>query len=506
MSTVTPARRLGGARLAAMLGAPDTARPAYSWLAESIRQLIANGRVIHGTALPSERQLVDALGLSRTTVSRAYAELRDRGYASAHVGAGTIAQVPGGPVAGGGEPLPLGGFGPRGGTSGAYDDGGEPTAVDLTCAAPSAPLGLADVYQEALDELPAYINGMGYFPLGVPALREAVAADYTRRGVPTDPEQILVTSGALAGVAATARLLLKPGAVALAESPTYPNSVTSLRHHGVRVASVPIGSDGTDVDAVAGALRSSGARAMLCLPDFHNPVGTLAPDEVRERWAGELKRAGATGIVDETCARMWLDEEPDVLPMAAFSNDIVTIGSASKSHWGGLRLGWIRAPHALAGGLARMRMTLDLGAPVLDQLVLARLMERGSGLAPETRERLRATRDAVLERTAELLPGWTARRPGGGLSLWFELPRPVSTALAAAAERRGVLMAPGSAFAVEDHGLEHWMRVPFAQAGHELEWALPRIAQAWDDVVGGAPAGRPGSGRSGQRRSMSTTV
>ncbi|RZU63249.1 PLP-dependent aminotransferase family protein [Zhihengliuella halotolerans] len=499
MSTVTPARRLGGTRLAAMLGAPDSARPAYAWLAESIRQLIANGRVIHGTALPSERQLVDALGLSRTTVSRAYAELRDRGYASAHVGAGTIARVPGGPVAGGGEPLPLGGFGPRGGSSGEYDDGGEPTAVDLTCAAPSAPLGLADVYQEALDELPAYINGMGYFPLGVPALREAIAADYTRRGVPTDADQILVTSGALAGVAATARLLLKPGAVALAESPTYPNSVTSLRHHGVRVASVPIGADGTDVDAVAGGLRSSGARVMLCLPDFHNPVGTLASDEVRERWAGELRRAGATGIVDETCARLWLDEEPDVRPMAAFSNDVVTIGSASKSHWGGLRLGWIRAPHAMVGGLARMRMTLDLGAPVLDQLVLARLMERGSGLVPETRERLRSTRDAVLDQAARLLPDWRARRPAGGLSLWFELPRPASTALAAAAERRGVLLAPGSAFAVEDHGLEHWMRIPFAQTERELAWALPRIAEAWGEAAGREPGPR-------QRRAMSTTV
>ncbi|WP_309081717.1 PLP-dependent aminotransferase family protein [Zhihengliuella sp.] len=484
MATITPARRLGGGRLAAMLGEPDAARPAYAWLSDSIRQLIANGRIIHGTALPSERQLVSTLGLSRTTVSRAYAELRDRGYASAHVGAGTIARVPGGPVVGGAEPLPLGGFGPRGGASGAYDGVGEPTGVDLTCAAPSAPVGLAAVYQEALDELPAYISGMGYFPLGVPALREAIAADYTRRGVPTDAGQVLVTAGALAGVAAAARLLLKPGAVALAESPTYPNSVTSLRHHGVRVAPVPIGADGTDVDAVAGALRSSGARAMLCLPDFHNPVGTLASDEVRERWAGELRRAGATGIVDETCARLWLDDEPDVRPMAGFSNDVVTIGSASKSHWGGLRLGWIRAPHALVGGLARMRMTLDLGAPVLDQLVLARLLERGSDLLPETRARLGATRDLVLERAAELLPEWRARRPAGGLSLWFELPRPASTALAAAAGRRGVLLAPGSMFAVEDHGLEHWMRIPFAQAGHELEWALPRIAEAWEEVAG----------------------
>ncbi|MBG6084788.1 MocR-like transcription factor YczR [Zhihengliuella flava] len=487
MSTVTPSRRLGSHRLAAMLGSPDASRPAYAWLADSIRQLIANGRLLHGTALPSERQLVTALGLSRTTVSRAYAELRDRGYASAHVGAGTIAQVPGGPVAGGGEPLPLGGFGPHGGSRGGSDDEGTPTAVDLTCAAPSAPVGLAEVYQEALDELPAYIGGMGYFPLGVPALREAIAADYAARGVPTDPEQIVVTAGALAGVAAAARLLLRPGGVALAESPTYPNSVTSLRHHGVRVAAVPITAEGTDVEAVTGALRSSGARAMLCLPDFHNPVGTLASNETRERWVAALRAAGATGIVDETCAKLWLDEEPDVLPLAAFSRDVVTVGSASKSHWGGLRLGWIRAPHALIGALARVRMNLDLGAPVLDQLVLARLMQRSSSLAPHTRRQLRSTRDFVIEQAADLLADWRVRRPAGGLSLWFELPEPASTRLTAAAARRGVLLAPGSTFAVADHGLEHWMRIPFAQSQQELEWALPRLAEAWDEVRGRAP-------------------
>ena len=100
--------RVTATALAGMLGAIDASMPAYRWLYLALRALIANGRILHGTALPSERDAVAALGLSRTTVSRAYSELRDAGYASARRGSGTVAQLPGGPVSGGAEPLPLG--------------------------------------------------------------------------------------------------------------------------------------------------------------------------------------------------------------------------------------------------------------------------------------------------------------------------------------------------------------------------------------------------------------
>ncbi|MEE1621412.1 PLP-dependent aminotransferase family protein [Zafaria sp. Z1313] len=470
---MTPAtRRLPAARLSTMLGAPDEDRPAYAWLADGVRNLVANGRVLHGTALPSERDLVAAIGLSRTTVSRAYAELRDRGYASARVGSGTVVQVPGGPAAGGGEPLTLGGFGPVEGSD----------AVDLTCAAPSAPLGLAEAYEAALEQLPAYISGMGYYPLGLPVLREAIAEHYSARGLPTVPAQVVVTAGALAGIAAVARAVLGRGSTALAESPSYPNSVLSLRHHGVRVAPVPIGPDGTDLEAVEHGLRTVRPGAMLCLPDFHNPTGTLLDDAGRERWAGALRSAGTVGIIDETSAALWLDEEPDVLPMGAFAADAFTVGSCSKSHWGGLRLGWIRAPRSQAAGLARVRMSLDLGVPLLEQLVLARLLRTSPGLVPETRGRLRANRD-WLHAGLSAATGWAARVPAGGLGLWWNLPAPRSTALAAETARHGVLLAPGSTFAVEDHGLEHWIRVPYALPREELERAVPVIARAWDRVA-----------------------
>ena len=464
---MAPTRTLSASGLRRMLGSPRGDGPAYAWLASGIRNLVANGRVLHGTTLPSERELTAALGLSRTTVSRAYAELRDRGFAAARRGSGTVVQVPGGPAAGGSEPLPLGGFG--------LGDGS--TAVDLTCAAPAAPEGLADVFQAALDRLPAYIGGMGYFLLGLPGLREAIAERYTQRGAATSPDQIIVTSGALAGVAAIIRAALRPARGCSPKArPTrtrWSRCATTGRAWR-RCRSAPRGRTWTR----SPARWTPSARPPCCAC----PTSTTP----RERWwTTPAANAGHANSPSAGPSGSWTRPPRNcggTGPRNVADGGVLRHrgerGSASKSHWGGLRLGWIRAPHALVGGLARVRMTLDLGAPVLEQLVLEDLLRARPGLHPQARAAGRANRDWLHSTLTAALPGWRAEVPAGGLSLWWNLPAPRSTALAAAAARHGVLLAPGSAFAVEDHGLEHWIRTPFALPRTELERAVPGMVAA----------------------------
>src|SRR5699024_11128211 len=131
--------------------------------------------------------------------------------------------------------------------------------------------------------------------------------------------------------------------------------------------------------------------------------------------------------------------------------------------------------------LARARMSMDLGAPVLEQLVLASLLSSGQTLSEATRTALRDNRDWMIGELARILPDWKPNLPAGGLSLWCHLPQPRSTALAR--RLKAVLLAPGSTFAVEGHGLEHYLRLPFAQDRAQLEAALPAIAAAWAQVV-----------------------
>ena len=97
------------------------------------------------------------------------------------------------------------------------------------------------------------------------------------------------------------------------------------------------------------------------------------------------------------------------LPFAAHLPGAVTLGSASKTFWGGLRIGWVRAPHERVAELVHSRLTLDLGSPVVDQLALAHLMADHDAVLEVRREQLTASRAALVSGLAT-----NCRRGGSG--------------------------------------------------------------------------------------------
>lgn len=462
-------RSIGARRVATLVGDFDRS-PAYAGLADALVLLIGDGRLPAETRLPSERELTEALGVSRTTVTRAYATLRDGGYAEARQGAGTFTRVPGG-------------------TTRAHDRAllpraGDAEAIDLNCAAPLAPPAIAGAYADALTRLPAYLGGHGYFPAGVPELQAAIAASYDARGLPTDPEQVMVTPGALAAVSVVAAALFGRGGGerVLVETPGYPNATERFRLAGARVAASVVDPDGWDLEATAATVRQVAPRAAYLIPDFHNPTGLLMDDDQRERLAADLHRHRVTAVVDESHAMLALEGQPMPRPMAAHAPGAITVGSLSKGFWGGLRVGWVRAPHDLLERLVEARVTLDLGVPVVEQLAAASLLADADAVLRSHREQLRAQRDALAAGLARALPSWRFRLPAGGLALWCELPhRGAGVAVAAEAERHGLIVAPGPVFAAEG-GLDRFVRVPYTRRVEELEVAVDRLAAAWTAV------------------------
>lgn len=465
-------------RLARLLGARDAGVPAYRWLADGLRLLVADGRVPSGHTLPSERRLTEALGVSRTTVTRAYALLREDGFLLAHRGSGHVATLPLGRhrLGVGGALLP--------GTGDGED------MLDLTCAACRAPAGTVEAYAAALDALPSYLAGTGYATAGLPELRELIAARYTERGLPTGADQVLVVTGALSGVSLAVRALTRPGERVLVENPAYPNAIDAARRSGVRLVPVPVEPQGWDVDLAVRTVAATSPTAAQLILDFHNPTGALMGDPDRERLAEALRRAGTVAIVDETMLEVRLDDGPAPLPFAAHLSRSVLVGSSSKSHWGGLRTGWLRVPRPFLARLLQARIADDLGAPLLEQLALTELLRGGAGLHPERRDELRASRAAMLSALPAAVPGARWVVPAGGLSLWVELPEPRAHQLAAAAVEEGLLLSPGPQFAVA-HGLERFVRLPYKDPPGVVTDAIHRLGRAWT-AQASLPAGRAG--------------
>jgi DNA-binding transcriptional MocR family regulator len=233
-------------------------------------------------------------------------------------------------------------------------------------------------------------------------------------------------------------------------------------------------------------VRQGAPRLAYLIPDFHNPTGALMPAAERERLAAVMVRTRTPLVVDETQVDLSLDVDETQLPppVAAFDRaaTVLTVGSASKSFWGGLRVGWIRAAEPVVDRLVTVRATLDLGTPVLEQLAVAHLLAHRDELLAHRRDEVRRRRAALAAALREHLPSWRFELPAGGFALWCELDAPVSTALAATAGGNGVRLAPGPRFGV-DGAFERFVRLPYTLPEDQLRESVARIAAVHDRLA-----------------------
>ncbi|GLZ38282.1 PLP-dependent aminotransferase family protein [Actinokineospora sp. NBRC 105648] len=445
-------------------------RQGSAGLAAGIRLLVLDGQLPPGTTLPAERELAAALGVSRTLVATAWDLLRADGMVVSRRGSGSRTALPTA-VARPAAPI-----------------GDQP--LDLARAAPAAPAGFAAAIDAVRGSFAAELSGHGYHELGIDPLRERLAERFAARGLPTTPEQILVTNGAHHGLALVLRAMAGPGDRVLVEQPTYPNALEALRAAHVVPVPVPMPEADWDLDGIEAALRQAAPRLAYLIVDFHNPTGRRLDAPGRERLAAILRRARTPVVVDETLVELDLDGDPldGPPPMATFApNLVITVGSASKSHWGGLRLGWVRAPEEVIGRLAAARHAFDLGSPVFEQLLLAQLYTDPEPMLRARRAEVAVLRGVLADAVRAHCPQWRFELPAGGLSLWCELPGPVGTRIAVAAQNVGVRVAPGARFGVHG-GLERWLRLPYTLPAPQLVDAVRRLAR-----VGSLVTGSPGT-------------
>ncbi|MEV7581265.1 PLP-dependent aminotransferase family protein [Streptomyces erythrochromogenes] len=474
----TADRTIGSRQLAALLPADVLARPGYRSLAEAVRTLILDGRVALHVRLPAERELAEAVGASRATVTGAYDLLRESGYVRSRRGSGTWTELPEGH-------RPVGAHALVG--AGGHSADGEP-GIDLAIAAMGAPDGaLADALAWAAPRLPDAARSPGYHPFGLPDLRTAVADRFTRRGLPTRPEQILVTSGAQQAFTLVVSLLCRAGDRVVTESPTYANALDALRHARLRTGSIAVSDTGWDMEIAESTLRQTVPRLAYTIPDFHNPTGALMPEEQRLRLLAATRRTGTWLVVDETIADIALDV-PAPPPLASLAprggaDHVVTIGSLSKTHWGGLRVGWIRATAKMVTELTALRVCADMTGSVLDQLVALPLLDGMDRTLPARLDQLRERRTALVDALQRHTPEWSWRIPPGGLSLWVDLGEPVSSALAERAAAAGVHIGRGARFGVDPGTFEHRLRIPYTLPADRLDEGVRRLAAAFHDGV-----------------------
>jgi DNA-binding transcriptional MocR family regulator len=451
--------------LAERLGRWSSGRgPLQVLLAARLRQLIDEGELPPGEPLPPDRALSLALAVGRSTVVAAYDLLRQDGRIIRIQGSGTRVA--------GGEPA-----GPRQTTSAPMflylmEPGDD--VIPLACAAPDTPPPeVAESYARVATVLASTAGDIGYYPAGHPELRRAIATRYSGRGIRTGPEQIVVTNGGQQALSLLARALLAPGDRVLVEGPTYPGALEAFREHAAVPCSLPPGLGG-----LAAAARERHAAMAYVISTFHNPTGSVLPALARQALAETAATAGVPLVDDEVLSDLAFPGVQVPPPLASYGQDVISLGSISKSVWGGLRIGWVRAPEPLIARLARLLAVHDLGGNVPAQLAAAQLLPGLDALCRRQAPVRQARHDHLRAELARHLPDWDAPPVPGGQTLWVRLPHGDGTSFAQTALRHRIAVLPGTGLDAAG-GCQDRLRLHFVAQPEVLTEAVRRLAEAW---------------------------
>lgn len=446
--------------------------PLYRLLARAMARAVERGAFAPGQRLPAERALAAAMSVSRGTAVAAYDELVSDGVVERVAGSGTFV------IGAGSLGLPPGREGSALVARLVDRSAAASPVIDLSISVLRRPDGLPDVTVRT-EDLAAIEPDTGYSPWGLSGLRTAVADLVSGWGLPSTTDQIVITTGAQQAISAAAACWVRPGDAVLVEAPTYPGAVAAFLAAGARLVPVAVDAEGVRVDGVRDALREHPVLAYL-QPTLHSPTGAVLSASRRRTIAELLSAARVPLVEDHALAGLVWDTAPPPIAFDCPDHPTAVVGSLSKLFWGGLRVGFVRAPEPVALRVARVKATQDLGSSAISQLLAERLLAHPAteGFVADRNRELRQRYGVLAAALSDQLPEWRWSEPHGGLSLWVRLPAVVAEPFAQAALRDGVAVATAEALAPSGSHLDH-LRLSFAGPPAELRSAVGRLAATW---------------------------
>lgn len=501
--SATPASRSLGIRLEA-----SSETPLYQQLFDQIVERARTGAFPGGFRLPPTRTLAVELGTHRNTIVRAYAELELAGFVSSTVGRGTYVKPS---IA---QPTAIASRVPESASPPATTSAfpwaslvaerakSEPLErfrrigrqvargefVNLTRMQPSPDLVPDDLFRRCLDHVMKTHGprAMGYAPdEGVPRLRERIAEDLVRQGVPARADDVLITTGSQQALDVVARALVDPGDTILAQEMTYPGALRIFAAAGARVESVAADREGPILSGLGNVGRGR-AKGFYVQTNHCNPTGACVGAERRRDLVRFSREQGIPLIEDDYAADLDLDGAPPPPALRALDGEVIYVGTFSKKLIPALRVGFVLSPPMLREHLVALKHTTDLGTSTLLQHALAEFLERGY-LVPHlgrTRAAYRSRRDVLVSTLEKHLPKAVQFDvPTRGVTLWLRLPRELSPeAVFEEARRRGVLVSPGLLYGVD--GTSTGVRLTFCfEDESRLVEGGKRLGQAVDALL-----------------------
>ncbi|HEV7981132.1 PLP-dependent aminotransferase family protein [Amycolatopsis sp.] len=296
---------------------------------------------------------------------------------------------------------------------------------------------------------------------GIPVLREQICEIMALEGISAHPDDIVVTVGSQMGLDMVTRLFCDPGDVVIAEGPSYVGALGSFTAYQANVIHVTMDNDGLVPEALREALaqaKKHGQRVkfLYTIPNFHNPAGVTMAVERRAEILEICRQYNVLVVEDNPYGLLGFDGQTYPALRSMDPDNVVYLGSFSKTFASGLRVGWVLAPHAVREKLVLAAESATLCPPTLNQMIVSRYLSTHDwqGQIKTFQENYRERRDAILSALVQHMPaGCTWTHPDGGFYVWLTVPEGVDTkAMLPRAVTARVAYASGTGFYADGFG------------------------------------------------------
>lgn len=360
----------------------------------------------------------------------------------------------------------------------------QPEVISFAGGLPAPELFPVAEVRAAADEVLAQhgSRALQYGPSeGYPALREWIAAEVGRRGIPAVADDVLVTNGSQQVLDLVGKLFLNPGDVVLTENPTYLAAIQAFQTFEARFVPVPTDGDGLIPEALPELIRQHRPKFLYTIPTFQNPTGITLTAARRETLARIAAEHGLLIIEDDPYGQLRY-RGTEIPPIKHWdrAGQVLYASTFSKTIAPGLRLGWVVAPPEIFSRLLILKQASDLHTSSFDQLVAYTYLTRNDQAAHLARIcRAYGERYTVLEGALrEGMPaGFTWTQPEGGMFLWITGPEKLDALqLLQRAIARQVAFVPGRDFFPADAG-RNYLRLNYSNATPErIREGVARLA------------------------------
>lgn len=440
-------------------------KPLYAQIRDQIRERIISGALTIGERLEPSRELAKRLGVHRTTVSNAYAELEADGLIEGTVGRGTFVSPLASELRRSSAPVRR-----------AHQDvfwqsflaqeqrddslgrlmasALEPGVISFATAHGPDELTPVDLVRRSTDtvlrrdgpKILQYGSSDGY-----PPLKTYLQARARKDGIPLEADELLITNGCQQSLDLVRHSLVAPGDVVVCENPTYPGLWNIFDSSDVRLIGAPVGPEGLDLDFLSAVLEQNKVKLILTSPTFQNPTGWTMPLAARKRLL-ELAAHFQVPIVEDDIYGALRYRGRELPPLKALDTAglVIYLNSFSKVGFSGLRVGWVAASRRVIDRLRWSKQRADLHTNLLGQAVLEDLGRRGTldkfirRICRVYAEKLQVMEGALAR---HFPPEAVVTHPEGGMVVWVELPPALDAAqLLMKAQDRRVIFAPARYF------------------------------------------------------------